>query len=50
MTGGAGFIGRNVVAELNRRGVDDVLIVDRLGIGPKWRNLVGLRFEDLIDT
>jgi ADP-L-glycero-D-manno-heptose 6-epimerase len=46
VTGGAGFIGSNLVKALNERGADDVLIVDRLGHGDKWRNLVGLRFSD----
>jgi ADP-L-glycero-D-manno-heptose 6-epimerase len=46
VTGGAGFIGSNVVKALNERGVDDALIVDRLGTGEKWKNLVGLRFSD----
>ncbi len=49
VTGAAGFIGRNLVAALNARGVDDLLLVDRLGDDERWRNLVGLRFEDLID-
>lgn len=49
VTGAAGFIGRNVVAELNRRGHTDLLLVDRLGHAEKWRNLVGLAFEDYID-
>ncbi|HVT88575.1 MAG TPA: ADP-glyceromanno-heptose 6-epimerase [Tepidisphaeraceae bacterium] len=49
VTGAAGFIGRNVVAELNRRGLDNLLLVDRLGTDDKWKNLQGLRFEDLID-
>jgi len=49
VTGGAGFIGRNIVAELNRRGEEDILIVDRLGTGQKWKNLVGLKFTDLLD-
>jgi ADP-L-glycero-D-manno-heptose 6-epimerase len=49
ITGAAGFIGRNIVAELNRRGLDNLILVDRLGKDEKWRNLVGLRFEDLID-
>lgn len=48
VTGAAGFIGRNVVAELNRRGYDDLLLVDHLGKDEKWKNLVGLRFENLI--
>jgi ADP-L-glycero-D-manno-heptose 6-epimerase len=49
VTGAAGFIGRNVVAELNARGNAELLLVDKLGTDEKWRNLVGLQFEDLID-
>lgn len=48
VTGAAGFIGRNTVAELNRRGKTDLLLVDDLGTDEKWKNLVGLRYEDLI--
>jgi ADP-L-glycero-D-manno-heptose 6-epimerase len=49
VTGAAGFIGRNTVAALNERGRDDLLLVDALGTDEKWRNLVGLRFVDLLD-
>lgn len=49
VTGAAGFIGRNAVAALNARGNTDLLLVDALGSDEKWRNLLGLRFEDLID-
>lgn len=49
VTGAAGFVGSNLVAELNRRGYDHLLLVDNLGTDGKWRNLVGLRFEDIID-
>jgi ADP-L-glycero-D-manno-heptose 6-epimerase len=48
VTGAAGFIGRNVVAELNRRGCSDVLLVDDLGTADKWTNLRGLAFEDIV--
>ena len=48
VTGAAGFIGRNTVAELNRRGEDELILVDELGKEEKWRNLVGLRFEDIV--
>jgi len=48
ITGAAGFIGRNVVAELNRRGHTNLLLVDQLGTDEKWANLVGLRFDDVI--
>ena len=48
ITGAAGFIGRNTVAELNARGNTDLLLVDALGTDEKWQNLLGLGFEDLI--
>ncbi len=47
VTGAAGFIGRNVVAELNRRGEERILAVDDLGKDERWKNLRGLVFEDL---
>jgi ADP-L-glycero-D-manno-heptose 6-epimerase len=50
VTGAAGFIGRNVVAELNARGVDGLLLVDNLGNDEKWRNLVGLRYDEILDS
>jgi ADP-L-glycero-D-manno-heptose 6-epimerase len=49
VTGGAGFIGSNLVRGLNRRGHDDILIVDDLEQGDKHRNLNALRFKDLLD-
>ena len=49
VTGGAGFVGSNIVRELNARGEDDILIVDELETGEKWKNLVGLRYEDYLD-
>lgn len=48
VTGAAGFIGRNTVAELNRRGEDELILVDELGRDEKWKNLVGLRYEDIV--
>ena len=48
VTGGAGFIGSNVVSALNRRGEGDILIVDELGTSEKWKNLRKLRYEDLL--
>ena len=48
VTGAAGFIGRNVVAELNRRGEEEIVLVDELGKDDKWKNLVGLRYEDIL--
>ncbi|RKX40784.1 MAG: ADP-glyceromanno-heptose 6-epimerase, partial [Verrucomicrobia bacterium] len=49
VTGGAGFIGSNLVRELNARGEADILVVDSLGESEKWKNLVGLAYEDYID-
>lgn len=46
VTGGAGFIGSNIVKALNEAGEDDILIVDRLGKADKWKNLMDLRFRD----
>ena len=50
VTGAAGFIGRNTVAALNARGNTDLLLVDQLGTDEKWQNLLGLRYEDLINA
>ena len=49
VTGGAGFIGSALVWALNRRGREDILIVDHLGASEKWRNLTALRFAEYID-
>lgn len=48
VTGAAGFIGRNAVAALNARGEDRPLLVDALGTTDKWKNLLGLSFDDLV--
>jgi ADP-L-glycero-D-manno-heptose 6-epimerase len=39
VTGGAGFIGSNLVAALEDAGVADIVVIDWLGTGEKWRNL-----------
>jgi ADP-L-glycero-D-manno-heptose 6-epimerase len=46
VTGGAGFIGSNIVRALNERGERNILIVDRLGTAEKWKNLLDLRYSD----
>ncbi len=48
VTGAGGFIGRNVVAELNARGYDNLILVDSMGHDEKWRNLLGLQYEDIL--
>ncbi|MDY0269840.1 ADP-glyceromanno-heptose 6-epimerase [Trichloromonas sp.] len=49
ITGGAGMIGSAIIYELNRRGRDDILVVDHLGTGEKWKNLRALRFRDYLE-
>lgn len=49
VTGGAGFIGSAIVAALNVRGIEDIIVVDRLGSDARWKNLVNLIFADYID-
>ncbi len=46
VTGGAGFIGSNLVRGLNRRGQSDILVVDDLKDGDKFVNLVGADISD----
>jgi ADP-L-glycero-D-manno-heptose 6-epimerase len=50
VTGGAGLIGSALVWALNRRGLEDILIVDRLDRSEKWKHLAPLRFADLLDA
>ena len=50
VTGGAGFIGSALVAALNARGIDDILIVDILGRDQRWKNLRKLRFVDYMEA
>lgn len=49
ITGGAGFIGSNMVKALNRRGITDILVVDDLKQGQKFRNLAGCDIADYLD-
>jgi ADP-L-glycero-D-manno-heptose 6-epimerase len=54
VTGGAGFIGSNLVHELNAHGETDILVVDNLApapnlSGPKFINLWGARYADYMD-
>jgi ADP-L-glycero-D-manno-heptose 6-epimerase len=49
VTGGAGFIGSNLVKALNTRGADDILLVDDLADGHKFANLADARIADYLD-
>jgi ADP-L-glycero-D-manno-heptose 6-epimerase len=48
VTGGAGFIGSNVVAALNEAGRSDVVVNDVLGTDRKWRNLAKRQLADVV--
>src|SRR6476646_4908054 len=48
VTGGAGFIGSNVVASLNEAGRTDVVVCDTLGSDGKWRNLGKRLVADMV--
>ncbi len=47
ITGGAGFIGSGFVRKCNDEGINDILIVDQLRDGIKWKNLVGKQYTDI---
>ena len=49
ITGGAGFIGSAIAWRLNTKNKNDLIIVDELGHDEKWKNLVGLNFQDFIN-
>ena len=49
VTGGAGFIGSNLVKALNDRGIVDILVVDDLKEGIKFRNLADCDIKDYLD-
>jgi len=49
VTGAAGFIGSNLVRGLNAIGIDDVIAVDELTDGAKYRNLLGSGLSDYFD-
>ncbi len=50
VTGAAGFIGSNIVKGLNARGIDDIIAVDDLTEGDKFRNLADLQIADYVDA
>ena len=48
VTGGAGFIGSNIVAALNDAGRADVAVCDLLGDSGKWHNLAKRQLADIV--
>lgn len=49
ITGGAGFIGSNLVKALNERGYSDIIVVDNLSKGEKFKNLIDCDIMDYLD-
>lgn len=49
VTGGAGFIGSNIIRYLNDQMITNIVVVDELGTDSKWQNLVGKKFVDILD-
>jgi len=49
VTGGAGFIGSNIIRNLNKQSIDEILVVDNLKRSDKFVNLVGLQIADFVD-
>jgi ADP-L-glycero-D-manno-heptose 6-epimerase len=49
VTGGGGFIGSNLVHELNAHGITDILVVDNLANAKKFENLLGAQYVDYMD-
>lgn len=50
VTGAAGFIGSNIIKGLNARGLTDIIAVDDLTQGDKFRNLADLQISDYVDA
>jgi ADP-L-glycero-D-manno-heptose 6-epimerase len=48
LTGGAGFIGSNVLTSLNQAGRADIAVNDILGSDGKWRNLAGRQIAEFV--
>lgn len=49
VTGGAGFIGSNLIRALNKRGENNILLVDHLVNGRKMHNIADLNIADYMD-
>ena len=50
VTGAAGFIGANLIKGLNARGFENIIAVDDLTQGDKFRNLADLKIADYVDA
>lgn len=50
VTGGAGFIGSNLIASLEEHGLSQIVVCDVLGSSDKWQNIKKRNLFDLITT
>ena len=50
VTGAAGFIGSNLIKGLNAHGIDNIIAVDDLTEGDKFKNLADLQIADYVDA
>lgn len=48
ITGAYGFIGSNLVAELESQSNEELVLVDEFGVGDKWKNMLGRRLHTMI--
>ena len=48
LTGGAGFIGTNMLVALNEMGEENILVVDNIASSEKWKNLVGKNYREYV--
>lgn len=49
VTGAAGFIGSALVYGLNKKGINNIICVDKMGSDKRWENLNSVVFQDFID-
>lgn len=49
VTGAAGFIGSNLLAEFEKRGYTDIVGIDSFGIGSKWKNVANRDYVKLVN-
>lgn len=49
VTGGAGFIGSNIIASLQENGYTDLVVIDKLGTDDKWKNIAKRDLQAIVD-
>ena len=50
VTGGAGFIGSNIIAEMEKRGMGPIIVADLLRENSKWKNISKRELFEVIDS